>query len=87
MPVAPRDPKAFGRWFQLDYFNRPRELRRWYKPVLYAVLLLTVGVAAVAMVCVFYRPASHGRLRKLGDRLNGLHDRGPAIFESAHGLP
>ncbi len=57
MPAGPRDPKAFTRWFQLDYFRRPRGLRRAYTPVLAAVLLLTVAVAGTAVACVWFKPA------------------------------
>ena len=66
MPAGPRDPKAFTRWFQLDYFRRPRGLRRLYRPVLAAVLLLT-GAAA----------GGRGRLRllKAGPRPRRLPGR------------
>ena len=56
MPVHSRDPKAFTSWFQLDYFRRPRALRRLYRPVLTAVLLLTGAAAAAGVACVVLKP-------------------------------
>ena len=57
MPAGPRDPKAFTRWFRLDYFRRPRGLRRAYTPVLIGVLLLTAAAAGAAVACVRLKPA------------------------------
>src|SRR5437588_3314022 len=57
MPAGSRDPKAFTRWFQLDYFRRPRLLRRLYGPILVAVLLLTAAAAAAGVACVVFKPA------------------------------
>jgi doubled CXXCH motif protein len=56
MSASPRDPKAFTRWFRLDYFRRPRTLRRAYWPVLTAVLLLTGAAAAAGVACVVLKP-------------------------------
>jgi hypothetical protein len=52
-----RDPKAFTRWFQLDYFRRARPLRRLYMPILTAVLLLTAAAGAAGVACVVLKPA------------------------------
>src|SRR5205085_11408839 len=57
MPPGPRDPKAFTHWFQLDYFRRPRLLRRLHVPVLTAVLLLTAVVAAAGGASVYFKLA------------------------------
>jgi len=57
MPVPQRDPKTYTRWFRLDYFRRPRTLRRLYAPVLTAVLLLAAAVAAASVAVVVRRAA------------------------------
>jgi predicted CXXCH cytochrome family protein len=49
MPEAWRDPKAFTRWFQFDYFRRPRRIRRAKLVVTALVFLACLGVAAAAL--------------------------------------
>jgi hypothetical protein len=45
-----RDPKELADWFELDYFRRPREMRRWKLPAAAAVLTAcAVALAATAL--------------------------------------
>src|SRR5262245_759643 len=46
MPSEFRDQKNLHEWIELDYFERPRPLRRWRKPLFWATFLLLVGVVA-----------------------------------------
>jgi hypothetical protein len=50
MPSAFRDPKSMAEWIQLDYFRRPRGLRRW-RPLIgwgtLAVFAIVVGIVLV----------------------------------------
>jgi hypothetical protein len=57
MPSIHRDPKAFTRWFRLDYFRRPRLLRRLYRPVLLGVLALTGAAAVVGVAGMILKTA------------------------------
>jgi hypothetical protein len=93
MPVGPRDPKAATHWFQLDYFRRPRTLRRLYGPALVVVLLASGGVAVAAVVSVFYRPIAGARVafeagsvstphQQFGDRCEVCHKE-DAAFNTA----
>jgi hypothetical protein len=50
MPSAFRDPKSLADWIQLDYFRRPRNLRRWRGWLGWATLLLTAVVVAVVIL-------------------------------------
>jgi hypothetical protein len=51
MPSAFRDPKSLADWIQLDYFRRPRGLRRWRGWLGWGTLAVcAVAVAAVMAV-------------------------------------
>jgi hypothetical protein len=52
MPSAFRDPKTLSDWIQLDYFRRPRGLRRWRSWLGWG----TLGVFAVVVALVFVLP-------------------------------
>src|SRR4051812_43881566 len=45
-----RDPKSFLRHFTLDYFRRPRSLRRWKLWLSLAAMLVSAGVLVAAIV-------------------------------------
>ncbi len=45
MPSSLRGPKTLSRWLELDYFNRPRKLRRLWAVVLLATLFASVAAA------------------------------------------
>jgi hypothetical protein len=50
MPSTLRGPKTLSRWLELDYFNRPRKLRRLWTTVLLVTLAVSVaGVLAWAL--------------------------------------
>jgi hypothetical protein len=50
MPSSLRGPKTLSRWLELDYFDRPRKLRRLWRVVLLLTLLVAVaGVLAWAL--------------------------------------
>jgi predicted CXXCH cytochrome family protein len=90
MPAPQRDPKAFTRWFRLDYFRRPRSLRRLYSPVLAAVLVLTGAVAAAGVAFVVRKaPGPRAAFQAapvstphalFADRCEVCHDEGRAFM-------
>src|SRR5262245_64651057 len=49
-----RDPKSISEWVELDYFRRPRRLRRARRALVWFTLLLGAGGLALALW-----PASH----------------------------
>jgi hypothetical protein len=50
MPSAFRDPKSLTEWIQLDYFRRPRGLRRWRSWLGWGTLAVFTVVVAVILV-------------------------------------
>lgn len=52
MPSAFRDPKTLAEWIQLDYFRRPRGMRRWRSWTAWA----TFFACAAAVGAIFFLP-------------------------------
>lgn len=50
MPSAFRDPKTLSDWIQLDYFRRPRGLRRWRYWLGWGMLLAAAAGVAVVLL-------------------------------------
>lgn len=49
MPSPLRDPKALSDWLELDYYRRPRRLRRVRRTIIWATLLAAVIVVALTI--------------------------------------
>jgi predicted CXXCH cytochrome family protein len=56
MPSSLRDPKTLSEWLELDYFRRPRLLRRLW----YTVLVLAFVGSAVVFAWFFFMPRQRG---------------------------
>jgi hypothetical protein len=54
MPSPLRDPKSLSEWVELDYFRRPRRLRRRRR-----LLIWLSVVAGIAALVLLLRPSSH----------------------------
>lgn len=52
MPSSERDPKSLGEWMELDYFKRPRRLRRLRRLITWSVL----GLTALFLAFTFWPP-------------------------------
>src|SRR5579871_2012089 len=50
MPSAFRDPKSLSDWIQLDYFRRPRSLRRWRGWLGWGTLAATALVVGIVLL-------------------------------------
>lgn len=60
--IRMRDPKALTDWLELDYYERPRRLRRWRGTALWIMLLLSCAGVAFALIPSNHRAFEAGPL-------------------------